>query len=335
MDVREMSYEDFLNQAAADLQMQMPGVEVVIREMEKLQGESYLGLAFMQEGSPVQPIMNLTHEYDQIQHGADYSKVLKDVVNKVSTALQDRHGFSLEQLTDYGRVKDKLALQLVPQKGNEKILQDVPHRDMEDLALIYRIDLGGGATATIHNKTLAEYGITEEQLHEDAIRSAAELHPANIATMSEMLGMPDMGGPALYVATNDNGIFGASVVAYPGMLEEAAQRLQGDYYILPSSIHEVLLISAKEAQDYHDLETMVRQINETEVSPADRLSDKVYRFDSKDRIFELAEKHEKRMQEKTSEKTAEKGLGKLKEKKAEAAIQPKRQAQPEREAMAL
>lgn len=238
MDVREMSYEDFLNQAAADLQAQMPGVEVVIREMEKLQGESYLGLAFMQEGSPVQPIMNLTHEYDQIQHEADYSKVMKDVANKVSTALQDRHGFSLEQLTDYGRVKDKLTLQLVPQKGNEKILQDVPHRDMEDLALIYRIDLGGGATATIHNKTLAEYGITEEQLHDDAIRSAAELHPANIATMSEMLGMPDMGGPALYVATNDNGIFGASVVAYPGMLEEAAQRLQGDYYILPSSIHE-------------------------------------------------------------------------------------------------
>lgn len=63
MDVREMSYEDFLNQAAADLQMQMPGVEIVIREMDKLQGESYLGLAFMQADSPVQPVMNLTHEY--------------------------------------------------------------------------------------------------------------------------------------------------------------------------------------------------------------------------------------------------------------------------------
>lgn len=105
--------------------------------------------------------------------------------------------------------------------------------------------------------------------------------------------------------------------------------------MLKSYLSLLLLISAKEAQDYHDLEAMVRQINETEVSLADRLSDKVYRFDSKDRIFELAEKHEKRMQEKTSEKTAEKGLGKLKEKKAEAALQPKRPAQPEREAMAL
>lgn len=335
MDVREMSYEDFLNQAAADLQMQMPGVEIVIREMDKLHGESYLGLAFMQADSPVQPVMNLTHEYDQLQHGADYTEILDDITGKAGKALQEKQGISIGQLTDYGRVKDKLTLQLVPQKGNEKILQDVPHRDMEDLALIYRIDLGGGATATIHNKTLAEYGITENQLHEDAIRSAAELHPAKIATMSEMLGMPDMGGPALYVATNDIGLFGASVVAYPEMLEEAAQRLQGDYYILPSSIHEVLLISVKEAKDFHDLEAMVRQINETEVSPADRLSDKVYRFDSEDRIFELAEKHEKRMQEKTSEKTAEKGLGKLKEKKAEAALQPKRPAQPGREAMAL
>ena len=153
--------------------------------------------------------------------------------------------------------------------------------------------------------------------------------------MSEMLGMPDMGGPALYVATNDNGLFGASVVAYPGMLEEAVQRLQGDYYILPSSIHEVLLVSAKEVQDYRELEAMVRQINEAEVAPAERLSDRVYHYDSRDRVFELAEKHEKRMQEKTSEKAAEKGLGKLKEKKAEAARQPKRPSQPGREVMAL
>ena len=73
-------------------------------------------------------------------------------------------------------------------------------------------------------------------------------------------------------------------------MEQAAEQVGGDFFVLPSSIHEVLMIPDDGKADYRELEAMVQSINETQVAPADRLSDHVYHYDQKDRVFELADK---------------------------------------------
>ena len=171
-------------------------------------------------------------------------------------------------------------MEVIPIKGNEELLTGIPHTVMEDLAVIHRIDIDDHAVVTVTNNLLDHFGITEEQLHADALVSAPEVRPAKVLPMHEMLGIPeafvDPAAPVLYVATTTEQVKGASVIAYPGLMEETAEKLGGDFFILPSSVHEVLFLPQRGDENYRDLQAMVREINETQVAPEERLSDEVY-----------------------------------------------------------
>jgi hypothetical protein len=106
---------------------------------------------------------------------------------------------------------------------------------------------------------------------------------------------PDAG---LFLATNNKALYGASVIAIPGFLDQAAEKLGGSFYILPSSIHEVLLLRNDQEMDVRELEDMVQNVNEQIVSPEEQLSDRVYHYDAQEKVFELASDYEQRIAEK-------------------------------------
>ncbi len=236
-----------------------------------------------------------------------------------------------------------LSVSLVPVKGNERMLESIPYTRMEDLAVVYRAELEPGASTVISNAAMENFGITKDQLHADAVANGQEKEPGTIRPLHEVLGLPDElvpeNVPELMVVTSTSGIRGAGVIAYHGMLDEAAEIMGGDFFILPSSVHEVLLMQAKSPEEYRNLEMMVQEINVTEVAPQDRLSDHVYHYDSREHVFELAEKYAQRSRSRAAERSGEEHpsmLEKLKEKKAEAALQPGRPpAVKNREALAL
>lgn len=197
---------------------------------------------------------------------------------------------------DYEEVSRRLSLALIPVRGNEVMLSSVPHRLIEDLALIYRADQAEGISVVINDRMLAGYGIAPEQLHEDALASAQDRHPCVIRPIREVLGIgqedddpelrdPDDAAPELYVATTADMFRGACVIAYPGVLEQAAARLGGSYYILPSSIHEVLLVPARGEDRSEEYRDMVTEINSAMVPENEKLSDSVYFYDHADGIF--------------------------------------------------
>ena len=132
----------------------------------------------------------------------------------------------------------------------------------------------------------------------------------------------------MYVATVPDKNSGAGVLAYQDFMDQAAEKLGGDFYILPSSIHEILLVPDNGDKAADDLRDMVREVNATQVSPEEKLTDNVYHYDSKEHIFELAEKFEARQQEKAEaqidEKSEEHGsvLKDLKDKQKEVAAKP-------------
>ena len=125
---------------------------------------------------------------------------------------------------------------------------------------------------------------------------------------------------------------GAGVLAYQNFMDQAAEKLGGDFFVLPSSIHEILLIPDNGEMVVEELKSMVHEVNLTQVKPEERLTDSVYHYDSKNHIFELAEKFEERQQEKETgieEKSEERGsvLKDLKDKqKKEAVKQPVKDA---------
>lgn len=156
-------------------------------------------------------------------------------------------------------------------------------------------------TVLVINRLLERYGITEDRLKADAKENAPGFQPAVIRPLSEMLEIPKNpeDKEVLYVASNENMNRGAGVLAYPGFLEKAADRLEGDFFVLPSSIHEILLLVDTGSLAAKELQNLVSSVNRNEVEPEDRLSNHAYHYDSRNHIFESAERYEERLKEET------------------------------------
>ena len=216
------------------------------------------------------------------------------------------------------------------------MLEKVPHTDKENISMVYRLQLdsteNGAATVLITNAMMEQFGVTKEQLHADAMENAQEIRPADFRTMAavmaEMMGMPeemmaDM-APPMYVATNQDKVQGAAVMFYPDFMDQAAKELGGDIFILPSSVHEVLILPDDGNMNAQELKEMVTSINALEVSPEDRLTDSVYHYDAQERIFELGEKFEERQAEKMAAKEERSSVLKdLQDKKQDMDLKPK------------
>lgn len=260
--------------------------------------------------------------------------IVQDLTQRIAEAIGQAPRLDVNEFTNYEAMKPHLMVQLIPQKGNEKKLSGILHEKVEDMAMIYRLDLGqadrsGGTMTTIVTDAMLQgFGITAEQLRQDAMEVAPQNRPATLRSMQEvmaaMMGMdaeeiPQDSVPLL-VASVDNAFMGASVIQYPGFMEQAAEQIGGDFFVLPSSIHEVLLLPDDGKTDFRELTAMVQSINESQVAPAERLSDNVYHYDSKDHVFELANKTASRKREQEQENRGKKPsvLNQLGEKKKEA-----------------
>ena len=100
------------------------------------------------------------------------------------------------------------------------------------------------------------------------------------------------------VLTNEQALYGAGSLFYPQMMDQIADRMGSNYFVLPSSIHETLILVDNGDVDREALESMVQEINGMAVAPEDRLSDHVYHYDAEEHIFEKAETYENRMEQK-------------------------------------
>ena len=344
-----MNNEEFKNEFVEALKEKLSergnDVDVKVSTVEKM-NQSYEAITITPEGSNIGMNMNLEVFAEAYESGVPFDEIVEQVTNKVEAHLADMPTFDVQSLTDYEQMKDKLAMEVVAADRNADLLAKVPHQEMEDMAVVYRFvmesDENGRASILVSNDLLDKMGVTPEQLHADALENAPELRPAVIKGMSEVM-MDMMGEDAhemfgidefpqdemMYVATVPDKISGAGVIAYQEFMDQAAEKLGGDFYILPSSIHEVLLVKDDGAVNFNDLKSMVEDVNATQVAPEEKLTDSVYHYDSKEHIFELAEKFEACQQAKEADISSEKEekgsvLGDLKAKKDEAAKQPKK-----------
>ena len=313
-----MDYKEFVDRVSEDLKKVLPeeyqGANVSARQVDKLQGASYYGITIQPENSNIGISMDLKAAYESMDHGRSYDQILAEIGTSVTDGFANRPQVRASELLDYDSMKDKLMVQVVPTAGNEEMLATVPHMEQEDMSMVYRFvfatDDRGTASTLITNQMLENYGITAEQLHADAMNNAPEQFPASVRSMqevlAEMMGIePEMmpGEPGgMYVATCNQGMNGAGCIFYPEFMDQAAEKLGGDFFVLPSSVHEVILLPDNGDMSYQELQNMVQEINATEVQPQDRLSDSVYHYDAEDRVFEKAESYDERMQAKKVEK---------------------------------
>lgn len=302
-----MSYEEFLDAAKDAAKTRHPEADVTIQKVEKLQGESYVGLSVRPEGQNAAVTLNLHELHDQVvENPKRLAAVMSEFLSGLDKAISQIPQVDTKQFTEYENVKGNLMMQVIPVEPNKEKLAQIPHKTIEDIAVVYRIDVSDArhhnASVLVTNQMMEHFGITPEQLHQDAVASQMANHPPTLKNMSEMMaemsgGMMDMPESPMWVATVEGGVNGAAAVQIPEFMDQAAEKLGGNFFVLPSSIHECLFIKDDGEFQRPLLEEMVQSVNATEVSAADFLSDSVYHYDSEARVFEKATTFESRVAE--------------------------------------
>ena len=133
-------------------------------------------------------------------------------------------------------------------------------------------------------------GFTEEQLFDFASENTRRILPPVVKNMDQMI-FEELGCPEdfelpefppeeqMWVLTNSHKMLGAASLIYEEQLHFLAQKLDSDLYILPSSLHEVILLSTKMTENPSELAEMVAEVNEEQVDLEDQLSNNVYHYD--------------------------------------------------------
>ncbi len=242
-----------------------------------------------------------------------------------------------DHVIDYEDAKQRFFTAVVPVEGNEHLLSVTPHEKLADLAVVNRMDLsdvaGAGTSILVNQFVLDRFGVSEEQLKQDVLENAPLTHPVVIEHLDDVLaelsgGMytveKDPSMPPLLIATSESFVPGSGVIAYPDFFDKAAEMIGGDFFVLPSSTEEVLLLGDDGTRDYHELDMLVMTINMSQVSPEERLTNHSFHYDTKDRIFEKASEFAERMEAK--EMSGPSILQKLEESKGHSAPKPEKLA---------
>lgn len=270
--------------------------QVEISVVKKNNGVSKAGLSIREDEHDVSPLLYLDDYYIHYQNGELLENIIRNIRADYDKKVQ-MAAVKIPNLQEFENIRGRVIYRLVNYEKNKEILEDCPHIRLYDLAVTFRwvarIDDVGVSTSLITNKQVKEWGVSVNDLVLAARQNTPRLFPAQIIDMEEMLaGMVSFilypSDIPMYILTNKQELNGASALLYGDVLKDFANKKGADMYILPSSIHEVIMVPADRINDPTKLLSIVHDANTTVVSIGDVLSDSVYYYDRKtDHITEI------------------------------------------------
>lgn len=287
-------------------------VECEVMEPEKNNRVPLVGVCFRKPGQQAAPLVYMEPFYDAVREGKAKEEVMQEIARLAEKGLEVREIPGACSVPVYGEVKDCLTVRLVNTKANRQRLSHMPHRGMEDLSLTLALSLplgDAGRTGSIEvtDEIMGLWGVDEETLFRQAYENMERVQPPMLKEMGTLFGMAEPvnllaedGGSMqkpegmMFVLTNVGMQYGASAIACPGVMEKISRMFPEGFYILPSSVHEVLVVPKDKELPPKELGKMVREVNQTGVSREEVLSDRVYEYDKeKGRIRQVPDSIEK------------------------------------------
>ncbi len=260
----------------------------------------------------IQPILYLDGYYE-CDYDAEEAGMM--ILSEYERITESEIPFDVSQIMDYQSVKDRIFFKLINKDYNEEYLQDKPYFEIaEDLAVVFYIDVGYGATVTIQERFMDIWNVDENTLFAVARENGKQKHPAEFISIVEAIvkeysdidiemmkiqscnddmsndefrqimidSQKDYAPMYVWRAGKD---FGASVLLYDDEIERIQKQIGNRFYIIPSSISEVLVLPYREEYTVSKLKEMVASVNQTELAPEQILSENVYMVNEKGEIF--------------------------------------------------
>jgi hypothetical protein len=296
-----LAYEDFLFSVKQEAMAYLgEDYQIELKHVLKNNGVVLDGLLIRRYNQTVSPSIYLNQYYEQYNEGRDFLEILEEILGTYEASQEESIQIGLNFKYEFEQMKSIITYRLINYEKNKHLLKKIPHLRFLDLAVtfhcIVRSDEDGIGTVRITEEHQQNWEISVEELWKIACENTRRLFPAVIRPMEDIvfdlmshnnLEEEIEFNPRdsnMYVLTNTKGINGATCLLYQGVLEEFARKLDCDFYILPSSIHEVIIVPQvkNDAMDFTNakqrLEEMVRDINETQVAVEEVLSDTVYEY---------------------------------------------------------
>lgn len=269
-------------------------VIVELKEVEKNNGVVLTGLLMSEGDGDVAPAIYLDSYFDDYRYGREIGNIILDIINLYEKIRKNRQ-IDVEFFTEFEKVKERICFKLIHYEKNKSMLSEAPHIRFLNLAIVfyyaYENELLGSGAILIRNVHKEGWNVTTDELYKQAKENTGRLFPPELIgieeLLEEMLGgrfedaeeyiREEMKIP-MYVLTNSTRQFGAISIFYPGVLRKLAKKEKTNLFILPSSIHEVVILPDT-GLEVNSLKEMVQDVNETQVAEEEILSDSVYYYD--------------------------------------------------------
>ena len=282
-----------------------PECSVMVHKVTKNNDLVLTGISIRSREVNIAPTIYMDDYYNDYKNGRPVMDIIAEIENIYDTYKLE-HNFNVNSITDFNHVQGKICYKLVNKDKNKELLSDAPYIQFHDLAIVFYVvvseDSDRTGTITVRNNLMEMWGNPDiNDLYRIAKNNTQKRYKGSVFNMIEIMGEiishnvdniePNIVDDffemnftyednmiPMFVATNNKKVNGAGVILYEGLLKAFAEKIGSDFYILPSSVHEVIFVPANGDMDVRYLIQMVKEVNATEVSPSEVLSDNVYKY---------------------------------------------------------
>lgn len=270
-------------------------LEVKIDHIRKNNGIVLDAISISNDNETASPCIYLESYYEECIRGKDINAIVTEIINLYSEAAVQAKEINIEtmKLSCFDDVKERVFVKLVNAEMNEELLTTIPHRRYLDLAVIYCILCNGEeeeiSSITLSNKIFEQWNCSLDELYDVATCNTEKLFPVQIRSMNDIIfemtganlasSIEEDTSTIMYVMSNVKQINGASTILYPSVIDKIVDCIGVSIeriLILPSSIHECILIPVIAEYDCRQLKNMVSEVNRSQVMKHEVLSDEVY-----------------------------------------------------------
>lgn len=287
-----MSYSSFCDYLFASLINQLDQNTTITKEKIRKNNNVLLDAFIIHiPGSGSAPVIYLQPLYKSYKNGSSIDKISQLIVARLKKEIPLSQEL-IQNIQTFDMARDKIVFRLISRKDNEELLKEVPWVPFLDLAVIFYLHLGiredKQITSVIHNNQAKFWNLSPKDLYALAQKNTPRIYPGTFSRLEHLLfGWDEEENrlkpcetpiPPLYILTNQTGINGASCILYDNIIKDFADRIGSDLIILPSSIHEVLLLPDSHTEEYEGVRQIVQSVNAEDVPKEDVLSDEIYLF---------------------------------------------------------
>ena len=283
-----MSYIEFTEVLKQQVSDKLgPGFAVTSRNVIKNNSVEHVCLVIEEEGSAIAPGIYLNGFYLEHLNGKSMEEITGTIVD-----IYQKHGdFGKDGLCELIHMENaisRIVLRLTNYEKNLERLKTCPHERVQDLAVTYHYLLSdvkdGLASIRIDDENCGFFGVTPEEMKKHALKNTEKFFAPDFVRLDDMLSklsglpLPPFGHTPLYVLSNKDRYYGATSLLYNKILERIHKTLGTGFYILPSSVNEVLILPDGSGMDEEFLSDMVHAVNREQVPDTDVLSDRIYHY---------------------------------------------------------